>query len=147
MNYTRTLANYAVNLKYDDLPREVVEQAKLLEMEGIDAIEVSEGIEEDPSHHIRLDAMEPYYSEECRCVKEALSIPVILVGGMRKLRDMQAVIDEKVADAISMCRPFVMDPYLVKNFRAGLTDSSECISCNECLTRMRQVQISCTLVT
>lgn len=124
-----------------------VEQAKLLEMEGIDAIEVSEGIEEDPSHHIRLDAMSPYYIEECQQVREALSIPVILVGGMRKLRDMQAVIDEKVADAISMCRPFIMDPYLVKNFRAGLTDSSECVSCNECLTRMRQVQISCTRVT
>jgi len=124
-----------------------VEQAKLLEMDGVDAIEVSEGIEEDPSHHIRLDAMNPYYIEECQQVREALAIPVILVGGMRKLRDMRAVIDEKIADAISMCRPFIMDPYIVKNFRAGLTDSSECISCNECLTRMRQVQISCTHIT
>jgi len=30
MNYTKTLADYAVGLKYEDIPKEVVEQAKLL---------------------------------------------------------------------------------------------------------------------
>jgi 2-methylcitrate dehydratase PrpD len=35
MNYTRTLANYAANLKFEDLPREVVEQAKLLTLHVI----------------------------------------------------------------------------------------------------------------
>lgn len=30
MSYTRTLADYAARLEYEDLPREVIEQAKLL---------------------------------------------------------------------------------------------------------------------
>jgi 2,4-dienoyl-CoA reductase-like NADH-dependent reductase (Old Yellow Enzyme family) len=56
---------------------------------------------------------------------------------------MQAVIDEGVADSISMCRPFIMDPYLVRHFSEGLTDSSECVSCNEYLEQMRQGQLRC----
>jgi len=123
-----------------------VGHAKLLEMDGLDAIEVSEGIEVEHYHHIRLDALSPYYIEECRQVRKELSIPVILVGGMRKLEDMQAVIDEKVADAISMCRPFIMDPYLVKNLREGLTDGSRCTSCNQCLGQGRLGYLRCTLV-
>ena len=125
---------------------EGVKQARLLEADGVDAIEVSEGLEEDFFHHIRLDAVSPYYVEECRQAKQALSIPVILVGGMRKLQDMKAVIDEGVADAISMCRPFIMAPQLVNNFREGLTDSSGCVSCNECLAEMGRGQLRCTRV-
>ena len=124
-----------------------VEQAKLLEEAGVDSIEVSEGLEEDFFHHIRLDAMSPYYLEEGRQAKKALSTPVLLVGGMRKLSDMQAVIEEGTADAISMCRPFIMNPYLVKNLREGTSDSSECTSCNECSgARRKPGELKCALV-
>ena len=125
---------------------EGIETARFLEEDGVDAIEVSEGLEEQSSHHIRLGALSPYYVDDCRQVREALLIPVILVGGMRGLRDMQAVIDEGVADSISMCRPFIIDPYLVKHFSEGLTNSSECVSCNECLEQMRQGQLRCTRI-
>jgi 2,4-dienoyl-CoA reductase-like NADH-dependent reductase (Old Yellow Enzyme family) len=121
-------------------------QAKLLEAGGVDAIEVSEGIEADPAHHIRFDALSPYYIGECTETRQAISLPLILVGGMRNLSDMQAVLDEGIADAISMCRPFIMDPYLVKNLREGLTDGSGCTSCNQCLGMMRQGHLRCTLV-
>ena len=114
-----------------------IEQAKLLEEAGFDAIEVSEGLEQDFFHHIRPDVTSPYYLEECRQVKQALSIPVMLVGGLRKISDMKAVIEEGVADAISMCRPFIMDPYLVKKFRQGTVENSECTSCNGCSGRRK----------
>jgi 2,4-dienoyl-CoA reductase-like NADH-dependent reductase (Old Yellow Enzyme family) len=123
-----------------------IKQAKLLEAGGVDAIEVSEGIEADPAHHIRFDALSPYYIEECTETRQAISLPLILVGGMRNLSDMQAVLDEGIADAISMCRPFIMDPYLVKNLHEGLTDGSGCTSCNQCLGMMRQGHLRCTLV-
>jgi len=124
-----------------------IEQAKLLEEAGVDFIEISEGLEEDFFHHIRLDAMSPYYLEECRQVKQALSIPVMLVGGMRKLSDMETVIGEGTADAISMCRPFVMDPQLVKNMREGSSDGSECTSCNACYgARRTPGELKCVLV-
>jgi 2,4-dienoyl-CoA reductase-like NADH-dependent reductase (Old Yellow Enzyme family) len=124
---------------------EGVEQAKLLEADGVDAIEVSEGLEEDFFHHIRPDATTPYYLDECRRTREAVSVPLILVGGMRKPDDMQRIVGEGVADAVSMCRPFIMDPHLVRNLKAGLASGSGCTSCNGCLGRMAQGQLSCVL--
>lgn len=114
-----------------------IEQAKLLEEAGVDAIEVSEGLEQDFFHHIRPEVTSPYYLEECRQVKQALSIPVMLVGGLRNINDMKAVIEDGVADAVSMCRPFIMDPYLVKKLRQGIIENSECTSCNGCIGRRK----------
>jgi len=36
-------------------------------------------------------------------------------------------------DLISVCRPFIRDPFLVKKFRTGEAKRSDCISCNKCL--------------
>jgi len=112
---------------------EGIATAKVLESDGVDSIEVSEGFEAELGYHIRKDAVSPYYIEECRQARQALSLPLILVGGMRVLKDMQAVLDEGIADAISMCRPFIMEPHIVRKFREGLTSESECTSCNGCL--------------
>lgn len=124
---------------------EGIETARALVEDGIDAIEVSEGLEHESGHHIRLDAMSPYYAQECRQARSMLSVPLILVGGMRRLQDMQAVIENGVADAISMCRPFIMDPYLVKHLREGSTDYSECTSCNACIDQMSPGDFGCIL--
>jgi len=118
---------------------------RMLESDGIDAIEVSEGIEEKWGHHIRKDALHPYYVEECRQARAALTKPLILVGGMRQLKDMQAVLDESVADAVSFCRPFIQDPHIVARFRKGEVDGSICNSCNECGERMIEGRFGCVL--
>lgn len=110
---------------------------------GTDAIEISEGIEEQPFHHIRLDAVHPYYIEECRQARAALNRPLILVGGMRRLIEIHQVVDEGIADAISMCRPFIMDQHIVRKFRLGVTESSNCISCNRCIEEMHNQDIRC----
>ena len=117
--------------------------AKILEHAGVDAIEVSEGIEEKWGHHIRKDAVHPYYVEDCRQARKTLSKPLILVGGMRNLREMQAVLDENVADAISLCRPFIQDPHLVKGLNNKSIVSSSCNSCNDCGELMIQGQFGC----
>ena len=125
---------------------EGIEQAKLIVKSGADAIEVSEGLEEDFFHHIRTDAVIPYYLEECRQVKQAISVPVMIVGGIRDVRDMQAVLDNGIADAVSMCRPFIMNPYLVKDIQKGSSEGSRCTSCNQCMAQMQQGQLKCVLV-
>jgi 2,4-dienoyl-CoA reductase-like NADH-dependent reductase (Old Yellow Enzyme family) len=109
-----------------------ISTAKALESEGVDCIEVSEGFEAELHYHIRRDEMSPYYTEECRQARQALSIPLIQVGGMRELKDMQSILDENIADAISMCRPFINNPHIVREFREKLTSESDCISCNDC---------------
>ena len=124
---------------------EGIETAVMLESLGIDAIELSEGIEPKWGNHIRPDALEPYYKEECLKARQALSLPLILVGGMRKLRDMQGVIDDGIADAISLCRPFINAPDIVRRFKGGAADSSECNSCNECIELMLGGRFQCVL--
>jgi 2,4-dienoyl-CoA reductase-like NADH-dependent reductase (Old Yellow Enzyme family) len=122
---------------------EAISGARQLIMAGVDAIEISEGIEELPFHHIRADAIQPYYIEECRQARNALDKPLILVGGMRRLGDMRQVVASGIADAVSMCRPFIMDQHIVKKFRLGLSESSDCISCNRCIEEMHRQNIHC----
>jgi 2,4-dienoyl-CoA reductase-like NADH-dependent reductase (Old Yellow Enzyme family) len=125
---------------------EGIEIARILENCGMDAIEISEGFEKEGGHHIRKDAVHPYYLQECREARKELSLPIILVGGMRDLKDMQDVLDEGTADAVSMCRPFINDPSIVVKFQQGITGTSDCISCNKCGEFMRQGNIHCVLM-
>jgi len=124
---------------------EGIEVAHILQQEGFDGIEVSEGLEEDFFHHIRRDALSPYYVEECGQARKSLSLPLIIVGGIRKLKDMQDILDSGVADAVSMCRPFIMDPHVVRDLREHKSTGSGCTSCNECMARMGQGRLRCVL--
>ncbi len=110
---------------------------------GLDAVEVSEGVEKEAFHHIRKDALNPYYIEECRQAKAAVNIPVILVGGMRQLSEIRQVVDGGIADAVSMCRPVIMDQHIVRKFRQGLAEASKCTSCNGCIEWMQKQDIHC----
>lgn len=112
---------------------EGIATARTLATEGVDALEVSEGFESEPGHHIRADTQHPCYLEQCRQVRQEIDIPIILVGGMRSLQDMKSVLENDIADAVSLSRPFIMDPHLVLAFRQGLTMESGCISCNGCV--------------
>jgi 2,4-dienoyl-CoA reductase-like NADH-dependent reductase (Old Yellow Enzyme family) len=123
---------------------EGIKTAVIFEKIGMDSIEISEGMEADRGHHIRPGAISPYYVEDCRQARQALHLPLILVGGMRQLKDMEQVLQDGIADAVSMCRPFVMDPYLVKKFREGVATSSACISCGGC-SGMNRTLLRCTL--
>lgn len=111
---------------------------------GVDAIEVSEGIEEQAFQHIRQGATSPYYLEECRKARQAISRPLILVGGMRKLEEMQKVLDDDIADAVSLCRPIIMDQHLIRKFKEGRIQESGCTSCNLCIEEMHRQNLHCT---
>lgn len=124
---------------------EGIETLRILEAAGLDAFEISEGLEEERGHHIRQDALRPYYKPESALARQALGVPVIIVGGLRAKEDMQAVLDEGVADAVSMCRPFVHDTAIVRKLREGQAAVSGCNSCNKCIGRMHGGKIHCAL--
>lgn len=65
-------------------------------------------------------------------IKKALSIPVIVVGGIHKLDDMESIVSTGKADAISMCRPFICEPNLVHKLKTGKQTAAKCIMCNFC---------------
>jgi 2,4-dienoyl-CoA reductase-like NADH-dependent reductase (Old Yellow Enzyme family) len=76
-------------------------------------------------------------------IKEQVTIPVIAVGGIRKLRDIEEIIGENKADYISMCRPFIIEPDIVTKFLSGKQVESRCIDCGYCLLGVTNTQLRC----
>lgn len=75
-----------------------------------------------------------YNIDAAKVIKPALGkVPLSVVGGIRTVAEMNEVMDNKYADCISMCRPFIREPNIVKKIREGKTDAVACVSCNRCL--------------
>jgi len=81
---------------------------------------------------LREEKDEGYFVDSAARIKEALKIPVFGLGGIRSVSVMERIVREGKVDLISMSRPFIRDPYLVKELRSGGSTRSECISCNKC---------------
>lgn len=82
----------------------------------------------------KYDLEEGYNLEAAKLIKPVLGeVPLIPVGGLRNLRHMEEVLERKWADFISMSRPFIREPNLVRRFREGKAEFASCVSCNRCL--------------
>jgi 2,4-dienoyl-CoA reductase-like NADH-dependent reductase (Old Yellow Enzyme family) len=69
---------------------------------------------------------------------------LILVGGMRRVAHMEEVLEQGYADYISMARPLIREPFLVKRFKEGKQDEATCISCNNCMiSLMKGLPLRC----
>lgn len=58
--------------------------------------------------------------------------PLILVGGVRTLTEMEAVLASGKADFISLSRPLIREPFLPKRLMEGKAAQAQCTSCNKC---------------
>ena len=114
---------------------ECVDVAVALESAGVCAIEVSGGIFEAGEvmsrPGINSQEEEAYFREYARMIKQGVSIPVILVGGLRSRSVMEEMLASGYADMVSLCRPLIMEPDLLVKFRQGVREAG-CTSCNRC---------------
>jgi 2,4-dienoyl-CoA reductase-like NADH-dependent reductase (Old Yellow Enzyme family) len=79
----------------------------------------------------------PYNLDAAKAIKPILGeIPLILVGGLRNFTEMEEIVKNNYADFISMSRPFIREPFLIKNFKEGKQDKTSCISCNRCFAAL-----------
>jgi 2,4-dienoyl-CoA reductase-like NADH-dependent reductase (Old Yellow Enzyme family) len=110
--------------------------ARMLEAEGIDGLEVSGGMAEAGRGSVwpglRAEDEEGYFVENAARIKRAVRTPVFGLGGIRTLAVAERIVRDGLVDLVSMSRPLIRDPFLVKHFREGRADKSECISCNKC---------------
>jgi 2,4-dienoyl-CoA reductase-like NADH-dependent reductase (Old Yellow Enzyme family) len=114
-----------------------LQTAQLLAKAGIDAIELSGGMAASgklsPSRSgINSEDKEAYFREEARAFKREIPVPLILVGGVRSLEVAESLIEEGVADYISMSRPFIREPGLINRWKAGDRRKAACLSDNLC---------------
>ena len=74
-----------------------------------------------------------YNLEPARLIKPKLgSVPLILTGGVRTVKQMTHALEHGHADLIVMSRPFVREPALARRIRLGRTADASCVSCNQC---------------
>jgi 2,4-dienoyl-CoA reductase-like NADH-dependent reductase (Old Yellow Enzyme family) len=120
---------------------------KMLEEKGIDAIELSGGLLNNPNimqSKIDTETAEAYFQNEARAFKEKIALPLILVGGIRSFAVANRLVAEGVADYIAMSRPFIRDPELINRWKAGDLMEAECISCNNCFEQIKHGRgVSC----
>lgn len=125
--------------------------AAALDAEGVDALEVSGGTpasgEQVPVRlKIERRDQEAYNLLLAKRIKSVVTCPVMVVGGFRSFDLAREVIEQEQADYISIARPFIREPDLVKRWQTGDTSRARCISCNGCFKPgMREGGIACVI--
>lgn len=80
---------------------------------------------------------EAYNLGAARLIKPAMNgRPLILVGGVRRLSQMENIVESGTADMIAMSRPFIREPWLVNRFYQKKSTQAACVSCNMCFAAM-----------
>ncbi len=113
--------------------------AKTMADRGIDLIEISGGgVEQNRDLYPRAKHEDSELSElrfaghAAEIRKVTGSTTFALVNGFATLNVMQAVIDRGITDLVSLSRPFIREPDLVRLLQAGKLEA-DCIRCDACL--------------
>ena len=118
---------------------EMLAVAALLEKGGVDAVEMSGGTIFASGRYsavrpgfLATPQDEVYYRDAAVRFKQKLTVPLMLVGGIRSLEVAEALTDDGIADYISLSRPLIREPGLINRWRTGDRRRAGCLSENHC---------------
>ncbi|MGC8494149.1 MAG: NADH:flavin oxidoreductase [Syntrophobacteraceae bacterium] len=117
---------------------EAIKIAAILAESGIDAVELSGGTSYSgklsPVRPGKLDSggQEVYYRNEAEQYKKSVSVPLMLVGGIRSFEVAERLVEDGTTDYISLCRPLIREPHLVNRWKSGDLRKASCLSDNQC---------------
>lgn len=118
---------------------EMIKTAGMLQREGIDAIELSGGTIQSgrnlmPVRPGKLDSEEKevYYRNAAARYKEKITVPLMLIGGIRSFTVAEQLVNDGITDYISLSRPLIREPDLINRWQSGDHSKSECRSDNAC---------------
>ncbi len=117
-----------------------------LERMGFDAIEISGGVGRgsfNTRKGIRSQDREAYFLPLAEKAREVTKLPILLVGGFRSVKVMERVLENRIADFISICRPLISEPDLPNRLRDGIQSKSRCLSSNNCWPEENGEGIAC----
>ena len=90
---------------------------------------------------------EAFFLPFARQFREALTMPLILLGGINRLDTIENAI-ELGFPFVAMARALLREPDLVNKMQKGSSTESLCIHCNKCMTHvMARVPTHCVLNT
>ncbi|MGI6720942.1 MAG: NADH:flavin oxidoreductase [Anaerovoracaceae bacterium] len=111
-------------------PDDAMETCLIMAEAGIDSIEISGNGTSVAGICPGKD--EAYFLPFAQELKKRSDVPVILVGGLRSLELMNRIVDEDGIEMLSLSRPLVREPDLIRRWQNGDTAPARCISCNMC---------------
>jgi len=91
----------------------------------------------------RYKPIHNYNIKSAERIKKNVNIPVIVVGGIRRLEDIKNIIENTGIDFVSMCRPFIIEPNIVNKFQENKSVESKCIDCGYCLFGVVSNKLKC----
>lgn len=135
-------------------PQDFMLTSKMLASAGIDAIEVSANGTSRTG--VRAGQNEGYFRAAATALSALLAqetgepttatqgqsrtateeptagTPVVLVGGLRSIEKINQFLNESNIQYVSLSRPLVREPDLIRRWQEGDTAPSLCVSCNTC---------------
>ncbi len=91
----------------------------------------------------RYEPLENYNVRAAMEISRNVNIPVIAVGGIRKIDDIKAILASGAVDYVSMARPFIIEPDIVNRFKKEEHAKSACINCGFCLVSAASTDVRC----
>jgi 2,4-dienoyl-CoA reductase (NADPH2) len=120
---------------------EMINFSKILEINGIQAVHVSAGsvCSTPPWFFQHMFIKKGKTWEMAKAIKEKVNIPVIFVGRINRLNDIEKIKNEYAADYIAIGRALVADPdFIGKYFSVVKGEIRPCLACEQgCLGGIR----------
>ena len=85
---------------------------------------------------------ELFFLEDSRKVREAVSIPLVLIGGICSIDNMEKAMEEGF-DFVQIGRALIREPDLVRRMERGEWQASKCAHCNRCVAEMENGGVWC----
>lgn len=116
---------------------EGVRIAKILEENGVDAIDVSSAGYDTFNYWLEPVSFEPgWRAYMAKAVKEAVSIPVLAANLIRSPEQAEQQLKDGIQDFVSLGRPHIADPHWAEKAINGGT-IKRCICCLNCIESMQ----------
>lgn len=109
---------------------EALETILLMEKAGLDSVEISGNGTSVAG--IKAGRNEAYFLPFAKELKKVTHLPIILVGGHRSIENMNKIVYEDGIEFLSVSRPLIREPDLIKRWKSGNITPSKCVSCNAC---------------
>jgi len=120
---------------------EGIEALRAMVAAGLDAVEISGGIGNPRGAGLKFDddtTEITYYRERAAAAKRAVDVPLAVVGGIRAIETAEEIVRAGDADFISLSRPLIREPGLVRRWQNGDQRRATCISCYKCLSSLNR---------
>jgi 2,4-dienoyl-CoA reductase-like NADH-dependent reductase (Old Yellow Enzyme family) len=74
-----------------------------------------------------------YNVPSAKKINKAVTIPVIALGGIHDLEDIESTINQDGIDFVSMSRPLILEPGLINKYKEQKEKNAKCLGCNYCM--------------